>query len=96
MSKAQLSLERAVEISEQAFLPFFAQVQVDRDDASFSIHVLDAANNCMGSLPHVARAQSANPIHLAGVLEQLRLELSKDGHLLTAWSMPFIAELDLP
>ena len=96
MNTPTLSLERAVQISEQAFVPFSAVVQTHREDASFALRVLDDAGNCLASLPHIARVQSANPLHLAGILEQLRLEMSKDGHVLSAWSMPFQADPDLP
>lgn len=96
MNRSQLSLERALEISAQAFLPFCVDIQTNREDASFALRVLDASGNCLASLAHVARAQSANPIHLAGLIEQLRLELSKDGQALAPWSMPFQPELDLP
>ena len=95
MTTVQLSLERALEIVQQAFLPFTANIQSNREDASFSLQVLDEHGRCLASLPHVARAQSANPVHLAGVVEQLRLELSKDGHALAPWSMPFIPDIDL-
>lgn len=96
MSTAPLSLERAVQISEQAFVPFSARIEINREDASFSLRVVDDRGGCLASLAHVARVQSANPIHLAGLLEQLRLELSKDGHVLAAWSMPFQADFELP
>lgn len=96
MTTVQLSLERAMEIAEQAFLPFTAHIHGNPEDASFSLRVLDATGNCLASLPHVSRMQSANPIHLAGVLEQLRLELSKDGHALSPWSMPFQSGPNLP
>lgn len=96
MNTPTLSLERAMQISEKAFLPFATDIQTSREDASFSLRVLDESGKCLASVAHVARAQYANPVHLAGVLEQLRLELCKDGHVLVAWSMPFQAELNLP
>jgi hypothetical protein len=95
MSTAQLSLDRAVQISEQAFVPFSTRIQVNREDASFSLEVLSSTGVCLVSLPHVARPQSLSPIHLAGLLEQLRLDLAKDGHALAPWSMPFVAEVNL-
>ncbi|WP_028240977.1 hypothetical protein [Stutzerimonas azotifigens] len=89
MPHVPLSLEEATGISEMAFLPLRAETVVDLDDVSFSLKVVDDLGNALLSIAHIARSQYADPVHLAGMLEQARLELSKDGHLLAPWSMPY-------
>lgn len=83
-----LSLEEAVQITEQAFLPHSCETIADRDDASFSFRVFDDADVVLHSHAHVARSQYQDPARLAGLIELTRLELCKDGYELTPWSMP--------
>lgn len=85
---AQLSLDEAVRISEMAFLPCRATAHTDQGDASFSLRVIDAFGAEILSIAHIARTQYASPAHLAALLENARLELSKDGVTLSAWSLP--------
>jgi hypothetical protein len=84
-----LSLEEAQRIVEQAFLPHSCETLADREDASFSFRVFDDSAVELLSQAHVARSQYADPVHLAGLVELARLELSKDGYELTPWSMPW-------
>ena len=88
MTAQRLDLDEAMRISEMAFLPCHATAKADRGDASFSLRVINAAGNDILSISHIARSQYADPVHLAGLLENARLQLSKDGVSLSAWSMP--------
>lgn len=83
-----LSLEQALRITEQAFLPHQCQTFYTAADASFAVRVFDDSAVELLSLSHVARTQYSDPVRLAGLIELARLELCKDGYELTAWSMP--------
>ncbi|AHL75755.1 hypothetical protein CH92_11860 [Stutzerimonas stutzeri] len=88
MTTQRIALDEAMRISEMAFLPCHATTKANNDDASFSLRVTNAASDELLSIPHIARSQYADPVHLAGLLEEARLQLSKDGVPLSAWSMP--------
>ena len=88
MTAQRLELDEAMQISEMAFLPCHATANADTDDASFSLKVVNETGEELLSISHIARSQYTNPVHLAGLLESARLELSKDGLLLSPWSMP--------
>ncbi len=88
MTAQRLALDEAMRISEMAFLPCHATTKADSGDASFSLQVTNAAGNEILSISHIARSQYTDPVHLAGLLENARLQLSKDGVPLSAWSMP--------
>ena len=88
MTAQRLSIDEATRISEMAFLPCHAITRADRDDSSFSLRVINAAGAEALSISHIARSQYADPAHLAGLLESARLQLSKDGVQLSAWSLP--------
>ena len=83
-----LDLEEACAISELAFLPCRGIATPDDGDASYGLRVEDDTGRELLSIAHIARSQYSNPLHLAGLLEQARLELSKDGISLSPWSMP--------
>ncbi|MBA1274150.1 hypothetical protein [Stutzerimonas azotifigens] len=89
MHDLPLSLDEATRISEMAFLPLRAITDIDPDDASYSLRVEDASGALVLSIAHVARSQYADAAHLAAILDKARLELSKDGHILAPWSMPY-------
>lgn len=83
-----LDLEGAMAISEMAFLPCRGIADSDSSDASYALRIEDETGRTLLSIAHIARSQYSDPVHLAGLLEQTRLELSKDGVQLAAWSMP--------
>lgn len=83
-----LDLEEACAISEMAFLPCRGIATPDNADASYALRVEDETGRELLSIAHVARSQYSDPLHLAGLIEQTRLELSKDGIQLSPWSMP--------
>ena len=84
----RLDLAQACAISELAFLPCRGIATPDEGDASYGLRVEDDTGRQLLSIAHIARSQYSDPQHLAGVLEQARLELSKDGIALSPWSMP--------
>jgi hypothetical protein len=88
MSGLPFSCEEARAIVELAFLPLRCETPADTDDASFAIRVYGPDDRPVLSVAHVARSQYESPLRLAGVIEQARLELSKDGFALEPWSMP--------
>jgi hypothetical protein len=93
MSTPHLTLDEARQIICQAFLPLHCATEADREDASFSLKISDDNERILYSSAHLARSQYSEPIRLAGLIEQARLELSKDGHALYPWSMPFQVDL---
>ncbi|MCQ4310594.1 hypothetical protein NAV33_01590 [Pseudomonas stutzeri] len=88
MTTQHIALDEAMRISEMAFLPCHAAAKANNEDASFSLRVINAAGDEILTISHIARSQYAAPAHLAGLLENARLQLSKDGVPLSAWSMP--------
>jgi len=88
MTAQHLALDEAMRISEMAFLPSHATAKANTEDASFSLRVVNAAGDELLAISHIARSQYVDPAHLAGLLEKARLQLSKDGVPLSAWSMP--------
>lgn len=88
MTAQHLALDEAMCISEMAFLPCHASAKANNEDASFSLQVINATGGEVLSIAHIARSQYTDPVHLAGLLEKARLQLSKDGLQLSAWSMP--------
>ncbi|WP_314408116.1 DUF1652 domain-containing protein [Pseudomonas kuykendallii] len=93
MSTTHLTLDEARRIIDQAFLPLHCTTVAGREDASFSLKVSDKSGRALCSIAHLARSQYSEPIRFAGLIEQARLELSKDGHALYPWSMPFQVDL---
>lgn len=88
MPTQHLALDEAIRISEMAFLPCYAAAKANNEDASFSLRVVNAAGDELLAISHIARSQYLDAAHLAGLLEKARLQLSKDGVPLSAWSMP--------
>ncbi|MDH0339364.1 hypothetical protein [Metapseudomonas otitidis] len=43
-------------------------------------------------ISHVRSTQYADPVRLAGVLEQVRLDLTHQGRNLDPWAMPYIPD----
>lgn len=87
-SSTHLTLDEARRISEMAFLPYRGETRADDGDASYSLQIIDQQQRTLLTIAHIARSQYSDPVHLAGVLEHARLELSKDGHALAPWSLP--------
>lgn len=83
-----LSLEEALGVVQQAFLPHRCETTEHSEDASFAFRVFDDSEVELLSHCHVARSQYSDATRLAGLIELARLELSKDGYELTPWSMP--------
>ncbi|MFG3695479.1 hypothetical protein ACGFZ6_19150 [Stutzerimonas stutzeri] len=94
MCAQRIEIDEAMLISEMAFLPCHATTSADSNDASFSLRVFDDAGEERLSIPHIARTQYSDPTHLAGLLEGARLQLSKDGVALSAWSLPIQRGID--
>ena len=88
MGTKPLELDEAIRITEMAFLPCRAVAHADAQDASYSLRVLDEADCERFSIAHIGLSQYRDPVHLAALIEQARLELSKDGLQLAPWSMP--------
>ncbi len=88
MTSQQLALDEAMRISEMAFLPCQVTTVADNQDASFSLQITNETGDEVFSIAHIAHSQYTAPLHLAGLLEHARLQLSKDGITLSPWSMP--------
>lgn len=93
MATPSFTLDEAMSIASQAFLPYRCVTLPHAEDASFAMRIHDDADREILSVPHVARSQYSDPVRLAGMLEQARLDLSKDGYSLLPWSMPFQPDL---
>ncbi|MGC8116970.1 hypothetical protein ACP3VQ_18285 [Metapseudomonas otitidis] len=82
----------AMRLATQAFLPYGCQARAHDEDDSFSFTVTDLHGGKVLEISHVRSTQYADPVRLAGVLEQVRLDLTHQGRNLDPWAMPYIPD----
>ena len=89
-----LSLDLATKLTADAFQPYGCITSANPNDDSFSFSIRKEDGSEVLSVPHVPRTQYADPVRLAGVLGQTRLDLEHKGCHLEPWSMPYITDPD--
>jgi len=87
-----IELDIAIKLAAGAFQPYGCVTRANAADDSFGFSVLNSEGAEVLSIPHIPRTQYADPLRLAGVIEQARLDLSHKGCHLDPWSMPFILD----
>ena len=77
MATPSFTLDEAMSIASQAFLPYRCVTLPHAGDASFAMHIHDDTDREILSVPHVARSQYCDPVRRAGRLEQARRDLER-------------------
>ncbi|BCD87225.1 hypothetical protein PSm6_36320 [Pseudomonas solani] len=90
-----ISLDTAMRLATEAFLPYGCKALAHEEDDSFSLTVTDLHGEKVLDIGHIRSTQYANPVRLAGVLEQARMDLAHQGRNLDPWAMPFIPDPDV-
>ncbi len=92
MTTTLLTLDNAMRLASDAFQPYGCVTGANAEDDSFSLTIMSLSGNEVLNVPHIPRTQYADPVRLAGVLEQMRLDLIHKGCNLEPWSMPYITD----
>lgn len=87
-----ISRNTAMRLASEAFVPYGCKAQAHDADDSFSLSVHDLHGQQVLSIEHIQSTQYANPVRLAGVIEQARTDLQRQGRNLNPWAMPFIPD----
>ncbi|MFC5697093.1 hypothetical protein ACFPU0_16175 [Pseudomonas sp. GCM10022186] len=80
----------AMRLACEAFVPYGCKAQAHDSDDSFSLSVHDVQGQQMLSIEHIPSDQYGDLASLAGVIEQARAGLQRQGRELNPWTMPFV------
>lgn len=90
MTTTPLSLDNAMQLAAEAFLPCGCVISANPADDSFGFTVMSGSG---AELVRVAQVRDyADPLRMAQVIEQTRQELLAKGCTLEPWTMPFITD----
>lgn len=90
MTTTPLSLDNAMQLASEAFLPCGCVTSANPEDDSFGFTVMNGSGE---EITRVAQVRDyADPLRMAQVIEQTRQELIDKGCTLDPWSMPFITD----
>ena len=90
MTTTPLSLDNAMQLASEAFLPCGCVTSANPEDDSFGFTVMNGSGE---EITRVAQVRDyADPLRMAQVIEQTRQELIDKGCTLEPWSMPFITD----
>jgi len=90
MTTTPLSLDNAMQLASEAFLPCGCVTSANPEDDSFGFTVMNGSGE---ELARVAQVRDyADPLRMAQVIEQTRQELIDKGCTLEPWTMPFITD----
>ncbi|MDH4556852.1 hypothetical protein E8F11_17045 [Pseudomonas sp. BN417] len=87
-----LSRNTAMRLASEAFVPYGCKAQAHEEDDSFSISIHDLHGQQVHGIEHILGTQYASPVRLAGVIEQARTDLQRQGRNLDPWTMPYIPD----
>lgn len=93
--RSEIPLDTAMQLTSQAFLPYGCNARAAHDGQHFGFDVTDLRGHTVLSVASVSALQFSDPLRLAGVLEQARLDLAHQGRNLDPWSMPCITDPDV-
>jgi hypothetical protein len=90
MTTTPLSLDNAMQLASEAFLPCGCVTSANPEDDSFGFTVMNGSGE---EITRVAQVRDyADPLRMAQVIEQTRQELIGKGCTLEPWTMPFITD----
>jgi hypothetical protein len=87
-----LTRNTAMRLASEAFVPYGCKARAHDSDDSFSFSVHDLQGQQVLSIEHILSTQYADPVRLAGVIEQARADLQRQGRNLDPWAMPYIPD----
>lgn len=92
MKNQPLTLDDAMELVSEAFLPCGCVTSANPDEDSFGFTVMSGNGIELLQVPRVGRDEYCNPQHLGGVIEQARLDVEDKDQRLEPWTMPALAD----
>jgi hypothetical protein len=87
-----IDIDNAMKLVSDAFVPCGCVAGANPEDDSFGFTVMAANGQALLNIARVERTQYADPIRLAGVIQQARMDLEHKGCVLQPWEMPFIID----
>lgn len=92
MSDQALTLDDAMQLVSEAFLPCGCVTSANPDEDSFSFTVMDGSGKELLRVPSVSREEYSHAQHLGSVIEQARLDVEDKAQRLEPWTMPALAD----
>jgi hypothetical protein len=92
MSYQPLTLDDAMQLVTEAFLPCGCVTSANPDEDSFGFTVMSGSGTEVLRVPSVSRDEYSNPQHLGSVIEQARLDVEDKDQRLEPWTMPSITD----
>ncbi len=92
MSLTSLSLDNAMHLASEAFLPYGCITSANPDDDSFSLTVMNGAGEEVLRVADITHGRYCDPDRLTRELQQARQELEQLGCRLDPWTMPLLRD----
>ena len=92
MSDRTLTIDDAMQLVSEAFLPCGCVTSANPDEDSFSFTVMTGNGTEVLRVPSVAQADYSSPQRLGSVIEQARLDVEDKEQRLDPWTMPDITD----
>jgi hypothetical protein len=92
MRNQPLTLDDAMQLVTEAFMPCGCVTSANPDDDSFGFTVMSGSGAEMLQVPSVSRDEYTSPQRLGGVIEQARLDVEDKDQRLEPWTMPAITD----
>ncbi|TLX52949.1 hypothetical protein DN826_20975 [Stutzerimonas nosocomialis] len=96
MSNPSMTLDDAMKLASEAFLPLGCVTNANPEDDSFGFTVMNSSGEPVLQVANVPSSQYADPISLGGVLQQARLDVEHKGCHLEPWTMPMEDATGIP
>lgn len=88
MTTQALTLDEAMQLVSEAFLPCGCVASANPDEDSFGFTVMGEAGGEILRVPSVSHDEYSNLQHLGSVIEQARLDVEEKNCRLEPWTMP--------
>jgi len=92
MSDQALTLDDAMQLVSEAFLPCGCVTSANPDDDSFGFTVMDGSGGEVLRVPAVSREEYSHAQRLGSVIEHARLDVEDKAQRLEPWTMPVLAD----
>lgn len=92
MSDQTLTLDEAMQLVSEAFLPCGCVTSANADEDSFSLTVMDGSGDEVMHVAGISRNEYHYAQQLGSVIEQARFEVEDRGHRLEPWTMPSLTD----
>jgi len=92
MNTQPMTLDDAMQLVTEAFLPCGCVTSANPDDDSFGFTVMSSSGAEMLRVPSVPREEYSSAQRLGSVIEQARLDVEDKDQRLEPWTMPVLAD----